>query len=125
VLRTFVDLPENQGLLVATVAPDSPAATAGLKKHDILLRANDKDLHELHDLTDLVSAEGAKKGQIALELLRKSGRETVYVTPEDRPAEAQRPQLGDDEFGGGFGVTSAPAGSSAARASATFRMAFR
>lgn len=103
-LRSFVDIPENQGLLVATVAPNSPAEKAGLKKHDILLRANDTDLRELSDLTDLVSAEGAKKGQITLEVLRKSGRETVYVTPEDRPAEAQRPQVGDDSFGGGFGV---------------------
>lgn len=105
VLRSFIDLPEKQGLLVATVTPDSPAAKAGLKQYDVLLRANDIDLHELHDLTDLVSAEGAKKGQIALEVLRKTGRETVYVTPGDRPAEAQRPQLGDDDaFGGGFGL---------------------
>jgi hypothetical protein len=103
VLRSFVDIPEGQGLLVATVAPNSPAAKAGVKKHDILLRANDADLHDAHNLTDLVAAEGAKKGKIALEVLRKSGRETVYVTPEDRPVEAQRPQLGDDSFGGEFG----------------------
>jgi hypothetical protein len=104
VLRAFVDLPEKQGLLVATVAPNSPAEKAGLKQHDVLLRANDTDLHELHDLTDLVSAEGAKKGQIALEVLRKSGREIVSVTPDDRPAGAPRPQFENDGFGGGFGV---------------------
>jgi hypothetical protein len=104
VLRAFVEIPEKQGLLVASVAPDSPAAKAGLKPHDILLRANNTDLHELHDLTDLVSVEGAKKGQIGLEVLRKSGRETVYVTPGERPDEAQRPQSGHDAFGGGFGV---------------------
>jgi hypothetical protein len=103
VLRAFVDIPEKQGLLVATVAEHSPAAKAGLKKHDILLRANDTDLHEMSDLTDLVASEGETKGQITLEVLRKSGRETVYVTPEDRPVEAQRPQAGDDAFGGGFG----------------------
>jgi hypothetical protein len=105
VLRAFVEIPENQGLLVGTVAPDSPAAKAGFKQHDILLRANDIDLKKLADLTDLVSSEGATKKQIAVEVLRKSGRETVYVTPEDRPAVAQRPQFGnDDSFGGGFGA---------------------
>jgi membrane-associated protease RseP (regulator of RpoE activity) len=108
VLRAFVDIPEKQGLLVATVAKGSPAEKAGLKPHDILLRANDTDLHELSNLTDLVAAEGAKKGQIAIEVLRKSGRETVYVTPEDRPAEAQRPQFGGDDSFGGFGANGLP-----------------
>jgi hypothetical protein len=97
VLRAFVEIPENQGLLVGTVAPDSPAAKAGFKQHDILLRANDIDLKKLADLTDLVSSEGATKKQIAVEVLRKSGRETVYVTPEDRPAVAQRPLFGNDD----------------------------
>jgi len=105
VLRAHIDLPENQGLLVASLVPDSPAAKSGLKQHDILLRANDIDLHEMHDLIDLVLAEGAKKGQIALEVLRKGERETVYLTPEERPADAARPQLGDDGgFGEGFGI---------------------
>jgi hypothetical protein len=104
VLRAFIDIPENQGLLVATVAPESPAEKAGLKQHDVLLRANEIELHELHDLTDLVATEGAKKGQIALEVLRKGGRETIQLTPEDRPASAQRPQLGGSgAVGEGFG----------------------
>ena len=49
-LRAHLDLPENQGLIVANVVPDGPAAKAGLKQHDILLRANDTDLHEMQDL---------------------------------------------------------------------------
>jgi hypothetical protein len=100
VLRAHIELPEGQGLLVANVVPDSPAAKAGLKQHDILLRANDIDLHEMHDLVDLVTTEGAKKGQITLEVLHHGDRETVYLTPEDRPANAVRPQPGE---GGGFG----------------------
>lgn len=103
VLRAHIDLPENQGLLIASVVPDSPAAKSGLKQHDILLRANGVDLHEMTDLTDIVMAEGAKKGQIELEILRKGARETVYITPEDRPANVPQPQLGNSPFGGGFG----------------------
>jgi membrane-associated protease RseP (regulator of RpoE activity) len=99
-LRAHLELPENQGLIVANIVPDSPAAKAGLKQHDILLRANDKELHEMSDLVDLVLSEGPKKGQITLEVMRHNKRETVYLTPEERPANAPMPQ----PQGGGFGM---------------------
>ena len=100
-LRAHLDLPENQGLIVANVVPDSPAAKAGLKQHDILLRANNADLHEMQDLVELVLSEGPKKGQITLEVLRHNKRETVYLTPEERPANAPVPQV-DFNNGAGF-----------------------
>jgi hypothetical protein len=103
VLRAHVDLPEGQGLLVADVVPDSPAVKAGLKKHDILLRANDIDLVDMGNLTDIVLAEGEKKGQINIEVFRKGQRETVTVTPGERPATAMRPNLPNEDFGG-FGA---------------------
>ena len=53
-LRAQIDIPEGQGLLVRQVVPDSPAAKAGLKNFDILLRANDTDLHDMRDLMELV-----------------------------------------------------------------------
>lgn len=102
-LRAHLDLPENQGLIVVNIVPESPAAKAGLKQHDILLRANDKDLHEMSDLVDLVLSEGPKKGQITLEVMRHNKRETVYLTPEERPANAQMPQPMTGQFGGNFG----------------------
>jgi membrane-associated protease RseP (regulator of RpoE activity) len=107
-LRAQLDLPENQGLRVESVVPDSPAAKAGLKRHDIMLKANEQDLHEMRDLVELVTTEGAKKGQITLEVLRHNKRETVYLTPEERPANAPVPQgggIGGGNFGGGqFGL---------------------
>jgi membrane-associated protease RseP (regulator of RpoE activity) len=101
-LRAQLDLPEGQGLIVANVVPESPAAKAGLKQHDILLKANDKELRDMHDLVDLVLAEGPKKGQITLDIMRHNKRETVYITPEERPANAQVPQV-DFNNGGGNG----------------------
>jgi membrane-associated protease RseP (regulator of RpoE activity) len=104
-LRAQLDLPENQGLRVESVVKDSPAAKAGLKRHDILLRANDQDLHEMRDLVEMVATEGAKKGQITLEVLRHNKRETVYLTPEERPANAPVPQgIGGGVGGGQFGL---------------------
>jgi membrane-associated protease RseP (regulator of RpoE activity) len=102
-LRAHVDLPANQGLLVVEVVPDSPAAKAGLKKYDILLRANDAELNEMTQLVDTVIAEGEKKAQITLDIMRHGERETVYVTPEERPATAQLPQEGSGFGGGAFG----------------------
>lgn len=105
-LRAQVDLPEGQGLLVANVVPDSPAAKAGIKQHDILLRANDSDLHEMQNLVEIVSQEGDKDGKISIEILRKGKKETVAVTPEERPADVPNQRLGNVgpqgfNFGGG------------------------
>ena len=102
-LRAQIDLPEHQGLLVANVVPKSPAAKAGLKQYDILMKANGKDLHEMKDLIDLVMQEGAKKGQITLDVLRHNKHETVNLKPEDRPADADVQQSEGGGFGGGFG----------------------
>ena len=102
-LRAHLDLPQGQGLLIVDVVPDSPAAKAGLKRHEILLRANDTELRAMNDLVALVRSEGDKQGQITLEILRHGERETVYLTPEERPADVAVPQgrLGGGEFGGG------------------------
>jgi hypothetical protein len=93
-LRAHIDIPEHQGLLVANVMPESPAAKAGLKTNDILLRANGVELNEMQNLVDLVLTEGEKHGKIEVEVLRRGQRETVYVTPEERPADVAQPQLG-------------------------------
>jgi membrane-associated protease RseP (regulator of RpoE activity) len=96
---------------VASVVPNSPAAKAGLKPHDILLRANDTELREMQNLVDLVVTQGEKNEKISLEILRKGKQETVTLTPEERPADAPRPDLGSsDALGGGFGGIIGPEG---------------
>jgi membrane-associated protease RseP (regulator of RpoE activity) len=85
-VRHHVEIPENQGLMIREVVPDSPAAKAGIEKYDILVRANDAELHEMTDLVDLVRTQGEQKGQITLEVLRHGKRDTVYITPTERPA---------------------------------------
>jgi membrane-associated protease RseP (regulator of RpoE activity) len=101
-LRHHVEIPENEGVLIREVVPASPAAKAGLEQFDIVLRANDTVLHEMRDLVDLVRSEGEKKTQITLEVLRHGSRETVYVTPEERPAQVAQSSGPDDGLDGGF-----------------------
>jgi hypothetical protein len=81
-LRTQLSLPENQGLLVEQVAPQSPAA-AVLQRYDILLKADGKAL--VH-VGDLIAAVGAAKGKkINLDIVRKGKPMKVEVTPAKRP----------------------------------------
>jgi serine protease Do len=49
-LRSAVGLPEREGLLVAGVEPDSPAAGAGLRKGDLLAALADRPLRTSDDL---------------------------------------------------------------------------
>jgi hypothetical protein len=83
-LQAQLKLPKDQGLVVEALQPESPAAKAGVRQYDILLKGNDKPLTGLHDLFALINQ--VKDGKLALELLRAGQRETVIVTPTKRPA---------------------------------------
>jgi len=67
-------LPREGGVLITHILPDSPAATAGVKKHDILLVYNGEKVRDGNHLVRLI--QNGKSGQVVrLELLR-GGRET-------------------------------------------------
>ena len=83
-LQAQLKLPKDQGLVVEGVQPQGPAAKAGVQQYDILFKGNDKPLHGLRDLMQLI--EQVKDGNLDLELLRAGKRETVTVTPAKRPA---------------------------------------
>lgn len=76
-LAEQLDLPKDQGLVVRTVTPDTPAAKAGMKANDILLELNGKPVpanvqefvKQLHDIK-------ADKPVDAV-VLRKGKRETI------------------------------------------------
>jgi len=81
-LRAQLRLPPH-GLIVSGVGDDSPAAKAGVKRHDILLEVDGVPLTEPAKLAKYVQAKGAKP--IVLQLVRKgTDRMQVTVTPERR-----------------------------------------
>ena len=88
-MRAQLNLPEKQGLLVVGVVPDSPAAKAGIVRHDVLLRAGDKPLAEPRQLVQAI--EATKEGKLKIELLHNGKPKTVEATPAKRPEEARRP----------------------------------
>jgi hypothetical protein len=89
-LRSHLNLPEGQGLLVRQVVADGPAAKGGLKQHDVLVKAGGKPLGRIQDLIDAVDA--VKDKELKLDLVRGGKERTVTVKPvkrpEDLPAEA-------------------------------------
>jgi membrane-associated protease RseP (regulator of RpoE activity) len=86
-LHAHLRLPEGQGLLVAHVMPESPAAKAGLREHDVLLKADGKPLGEVEDL--VAAVEASKQGKLKLDVLRAGESKSVEVQPAKRPEAAQ------------------------------------
>lgn len=91
-LRDQLDLAEDEGVLVDVVAPDGPAAKAGLKVNDLLLKLADRKLAMPQDLRDALKEHKAGD-TVAIEVLSKGKRSTVEVTLGERPANegAQEP----------------------------------
>jgi membrane-associated protease RseP (regulator of RpoE activity) len=107
VLRTHLQLAEDMGIVVEVVLEESPAEKAGLRKHDIILRANGNAVHGMDVLQAQVNEYGEKP--IELELIRLGKEETLVVVPEQRPSrvatvdgDPRRESRG--RFGGGGGV---------------------
>jgi membrane-associated protease RseP (regulator of RpoE activity) len=82
--RKEMKVPEGQGLVVQQVVPGSPAAKAGFKEKDVLLKAGDKPLKAVEDL--LAAVNDAKGKPLAIVLLREGKEQTIEVTPAKRPA---------------------------------------
>lgn len=73
------DITQNQGLMVMRVMPDSPAAKAGLKRHDVLLTFDGKKLISPKDLVSSVNNKAAGE-QSRLEILRHGKVTGIEVT---------------------------------------------
>ncbi|MGD0517249.1 MAG: PDZ domain-containing protein [Thermoguttaceae bacterium] len=88
-LLAQLHLPQNQGVVVEAVVPDSPAAKAGLLQYDVILKADDKKVSDISDL--LQAVEAAKDKEMKLEIIRDGQGKTIAVTPAKRPEQALLP----------------------------------
>jgi beta-lactamase regulating signal transducer with metallopeptidase domain/membrane-associated protease RseP (regulator of RpoE activity) len=85
-LADQLNLPKGQGLVIEDVLPDSAAAKAGLKKHDILLEFNGKPVpNEVADFVRMLNEVKANTPVDAV-VLRKGKKETIrgISMPEGR-----------------------------------------
>jgi membrane-associated protease RseP (regulator of RpoE activity) len=78
-LRSQLDIPDGVGLLVGDVVDGGPAMKAGLKKNDILVKIDGKDVKGEESLAAFMKS--AKAGQEAtLTVIRKAKEQTLKVT---------------------------------------------
>ncbi len=76
-LRRAVGLPDAEGLLIREVAPDSPAARAGLAPGDLILAAAGQPIRTLDDLT---GALRTASGTLELNVLHGTDERSIQVT---------------------------------------------
>lgn len=73
---------DDAGLIVNHVLDSAPAGLAGIKRFDVILKANGKPVYQISDLVRIVNE--AKTTEIPLLLLRQGKEQVVSVTPEQR-----------------------------------------
>src|SRR6185436_15181751 len=78
-LASQLGLRSGQGLVVVYVAPDSPAAKAGIQKHDVLVELGDQLLVDPAQLRKLVQMQ-KEDDTIKLTLHRGGKKQTVSAT---------------------------------------------
>ncbi|MGH7029752.1 MAG: DegQ family serine endoprotease [Stellaceae bacterium] len=81
-------LEQPQGALVASVLPDSPAAKAGVKPGDVIVKAGDHEIGDVHDLPRLV-AETPVGSKLPLTLMRNGKSQTVVADIGEMPAKEE------------------------------------
>jgi membrane-associated protease RseP (regulator of RpoE activity) len=83
-LRAQLQLPQDHGLLAIDVVKESPAAAAGVRAHDILLKLDGEELANQAKLIELVQARGEKT--ISLEIIREGKKQVLTISPRRRKA---------------------------------------
>ena len=77
-MRRAVGLPERDGLLVRAVEDGSPAATAGVRRGDLLVRVGESELGGIDSLYAALDAAGAG-GSLELTVVRGTDERQVQV----------------------------------------------
>ena len=89
-VRAQLRLTKEQGLMVASVFPKSPAAEQkALRPYDVLVGINGKPLGSREGLTRAVVAAGKQQKPIKLTIIRGGKKSTIEITPA-KPKQARR-----------------------------------
>jgi serine protease Do len=77
-LADGLQLPQHWGVIVADVTPDGPAAAAGLQIQDIVLRADDRRIETLPQLSSALYLHRLDQ-VLELEILRGDQKKILYI----------------------------------------------
>src|ERR1035441_8903654 len=92
-LASFFGVPSGAGLLVCSVQPNSPAATAGMHAGDVVIRA---DKYAVTTVNDWTKAIKNSRGQpLSVVVLRDKKEQTLTLAPDGKKR-SSLDQPGDD-----------------------------
>ncbi len=86
--RRFADVlerPAASAAMVSSVEKDGPAAQAGLKSGDLILKVDELDVAGVDDLIRILNAERVGR-TIAVDVLRGGVRKRIWAGPVERKA---------------------------------------
>jgi membrane-associated protease RseP (regulator of RpoE activity) len=86
-LADYFGIGDGKGVLVTSVADDSPAAKAGLKAGDVITAIDGEKVEGAGDLARAINKK--KEGDVTLTVIRNKNQRSVTVTPKEDPAPAQ------------------------------------
>jgi serine protease Do len=99
-LKDKLDLKDEKGALVADVTSGGPAEKAGIKRGDVVVTFDGKEINEMKDLPYIVGSTPVGK-EVAVEVIRKGRTERIQVKigelEEERAAQEEpkeKPKLG-------------------------------
>jgi len=91
-IAASLGLPKGRGEIVARVEPGYPAARAGIRQGDVIVKVNNQDITPDQTLSYIV-ANLPIGSKVPIELIRNGQRMSVVAVVGERPASAD--QLGD------------------------------
>ena len=78
----FYDLPVDSGVLVLTIEPDSPAARAGLREHDVIVGFDGEPISGIDDLQRQLTEDRVGR-PCAMTVIRHTEKVDLTVTPAE------------------------------------------
>jgi serine protease Do len=81
--RSF-GLPDSMGALVSRVLPDSPGASAGIERGDIIITFAGRPVEDPQALIEAVRASATNR-HVEMNVFRKGKRKKIQITPRETP----------------------------------------
>jgi serine protease Do len=85
-LASTMKLPTSRGVLIADVQADSPAAKGGIRRGDVIVKIDGREVETTGQLRNVVASAGARK--VPVEFYRDGKRLQLSVSLGEAPAEA-------------------------------------
>ena len=95
-LKDKLDLKDEKGALVADVVSGGPAEKAGLKRGDVIISFDGKEIEEMNQLPYVVASTPVGK-VVTVELIRKGEKKALKVEVGELKEEAEAPVVAEAE----------------------------